>query len=475
MRGFGKVSVLEQTETTVEILAYHLFRGNMIQWIKQFESKKVALALAVLAVLLVPSVAFAAGEASSFAAAQERGLLYMAASAFGFGLLVSLTPCVYPMVAITVSVFGANESKSRFQAFLLSGAFVLGLALLFVGLGIGAAMTGATFGALLANKWFVIGLCAVFVALALSMFGLFDLDLPSGLKNKLAGAGGSGYMGAFVLGLVCAPIAAPCTGPFLTGLLAWIAKTQSVEIGALAMTMFAFGLGTPFFLVGAFALQLPKSGMWMVHVKSVMGIILLVVALYFLGNAFTGLTSWADNTPLFFGISAAAIVLGLVMGAVHKAFEGEGWMTRILKGSGIAIVTVAGFGIITGFLIPEATLHWEKSDAPLAELMADAKVKAKSEDRPMFLDFGAAWCIACKEIETKTFPDERVQQAAGRFVSVKVDMTNDDDPEVEKASDKFEIVGLPTLILFNSQGDEVKRFTDFVEPEQLAQAMNAVN
>lgn len=446
----------------------------MSQSTKLFGFKTIVLATTALAVLALPSIALAAGEASSFAAAQARGLPYMAASAFGFGLLVSLTPCVYPMVAITVSVFGANESKSRLQAFMLSGAFVLGLALLFVALGIGAALTGATFGALLANKWFVIGLCAVFVALALSMFGLYDLDLPSGLKNKLAGAGGSGYMGAFVLGLVCAPIAAPCTGPFLTGLLAWIANTQSVEIGALAMTSFAFGLGTPFFLVGAFALQLPKSGMWMMHVKSAMGIILLVVALYFLGNAFTGLTSWVDKTPLFLGMSAAAIVIGLLMGAVHRSFEGESWTTRILKGSGVALVSVATFGIITALLIPDATLKWEKSDGPVTALVSESKDRAIAENRPMLLDFGAAWCIACKEIETQTFPDERVQQAAGRFVSVKVDMTDDEDPEVEKASDQFDIVGLPTLILFNSKGEEVKRFTDFVKPEQLALAMNAV-
>jgi thiol:disulfide interchange protein DsbD len=214
-----------------------------------------------------------------FADALAQGPLYAAVAAFASGLLVSLTPCVYPMIAVTVSVFGARNVQRRSQGVLLSAAFVLGIVAMFVPLGVVAGLTGGVFGAILSNPWVIVGLSTLFVLMALSMFGAFELDLPSALKNRLATAGGSGVAGAFVLGLVCGPIAAPCTGPFLTGILAWIAKTQSAALGAGLMAAFALGLGVPFFVVGAFALQLPKSGRWMNYVKSLLGIVLLVVAL----------------------------------------------------------------------------------------------------------------------------------------------------------------------------------------------------
>ncbi len=413
-----------------------------------------------------------------FGEALARGPLFVGLAAFGFGLLVSLTPCVYPMVAITVSVFGAQQTKSRWRAFGLSGMFVLGLAAMFTPLGITAGLTGKTFGSELSNPWVVVALSAVFLALAASMFGAFDLDLPSGLKNKLAGAGGAGYAGAFVLGMVCGPIAAPCTGPFLWGLLAFIAQTQSIFFGSLTMIAFSLGLGAPFFLVGAFAMQLPKSGRWMLHVKSVMGIVLVIVALYFLGNAFPVMREWTQPGAVFLAGCAAVAVLGLALGAVHKSFEGSDWPEKVGKAMGVALVCVASFGFIGGITTPERTLTWEKA-APGQDMQAflsASKEKAKAEGRPVFLDFTADWCTACKEIEVKTFPDERVQAVAGRFVSVKLDMTDDSDPAVEKTQQDYEVRGLPTLILIDSSGNEAKRFYgNFVQPNELVEAMSAVN
>src|SRR5258708_20790364 len=178
------------------------------------------------------------------------------------------------MVAVTVSVCGARNVESRVQGTLLSAAFVAGIIAMFVPLGVFAGLTGSLAGSVLQSRWVVVGISLLFLVLAAAMFGAFELDIPSSLKNRLAEIGGGGYFGAFLLGVACGPIAAPCTGPFLTGLLAWIARTQSAGFGALAMGAFALGLGVPFFLVGAFAVQLPKSGVWMIHVKSILGLLL---------------------------------------------------------------------------------------------------------------------------------------------------------------------------------------------------------
>lgn len=430
-------------------------------------------------ICLWPGLAYANENSSSvFDDALAGGPVLLALTAFGFGLLVSLTPCVYPMVAVTVSVFGASNAKSRLQAFALSGSFVLGLVCMFVPLGLSAALTGQTFGAVLSSPWVIGAMSLLFLVLAASMFGAFDLDIPSSLKNRLATAGGAGYLGAFVLGLVCGPIAAPCTGPFLWGMLAWIAQAKSLVLGSVAMTAFALGLGVPFFLVGAFAMQLPKSGRWMNHVKSLMGIILVVVALYFLNTAFPILGRWVQPGSGFFWAALAVAVVGVLLGAIHRSFDAEEWGIKLLKGVGVALVSGATFAAITNVTMPERTLTWHKAEPgqDLLSLVESAKAKAKAEGRPLFLDFTAAWCAACKEIETHTFPDERVQTAAGRFVAVKMDMTNDSDPAVEKAYELFGIRGLPVLLLYDSQGNETKRFFgDFVSAEALSEHMNAVN
>jgi len=278
-------------------------------------------------------------------------------------------------------------------------------------------------------------------------------------------------------GVVGGVIAAPCTGRFLWGLLAWIAQTQSVTLGSLVMTAFALGLGVPFFLVGAFAMQLPKSGRWMNHVKSLMGIILVIVALYFLGNAFPAMRGWVRPGYGFVGGMTAVLVLGLALGAVHKSFDAEELGGKLAKGLGIALACGASFGVISSVQVPERSLVFLKPEAgqDLGQLVVAARAQAVREQRPLFFDFTASWCAACKEIERHSFPDPAVQREAGRFVSVKMDMTNDTDPAVENAFKEFGIRGLPTLILFDASGKEARRFFgEFVPPAELAAALAAV-
>jgi thiol:disulfide interchange protein DsbD len=428
---------------------------------------RIASALSLFALASTAGPATAA-PTDAFSAAMARGPLYAGLAAFASGFLVSLTPCVYPMVAVTVSVFGARQATSRAQGALLSAAFVGGIIAMFVPLGVVAGLTGSLAGAVLQSAWVVGGISALFLVMAAAMFGAFELDIPSSLKNKLAEVGGAGYLGAFLLGVACGPIAAPCTGPFLTGILAFITKTQSAGVGAAAMAAFALGLGVPFFVVGAFAVQLPKSGAWMVHIKSVLGLILIIVALYFLNNAFGIFAKVAHPSPWFLRTTAGLALLGIALGAVHKSFDGT-TADKARKGVGVLLTSVAGALFIIGATMPAHSLVWEHIPA------ATAREKAVGLQRPLIIDFGAAWCGACKELDKLTFSQESVQREAGRFLAVKVDATNDEDPNVEAAMSAFSVKGLPTVVVYDSKGAEAIRYTDFVEAEQFLTALKKVD
>lgn len=427
------------------------------------------LACALACLLLLPRVAVAAPEgADAFTRALEKGPLYAALAAFAGGFLVSLTPCVYPMVAVTVSVFGAAQAKSRWQGALLSLSFMFGIVAMFVPLGVIAGQGGQIFGSVLQSRWVVLGISLLFVALAAAMFGAFEFALPSGLTNRLAVMGGVGYKGAFLLGIACGLIASPCTGPVLTGILAFIAKTRSSTMGAAAMTAFALGLGVPFFVVGTFAVQLPKSGPWMVHVKSIFGIVLVGVALYFSATVFPALAAPAHaSLPFFLGM-VALIVLGVILGAVHREFSQPGVGVKIGKALGVVLVSGSAFLMVEAAIKPKETVVWEHQ-------VEVARARAEREGRPLLVDFTAAWCGACKELDKVTFSAPSVAPEMARFVTVRVDATHDDDPQVAATLSSFKVLGLPTVVLFDSHGKEAKRYNDFVKPELFLSSLREVD
>lgn len=430
----------------------------------------IALA-AVLTAIGVARVAHAAPPgADAFTRALSLGPLYAGLAAFGGGLLVSLTPCVYPMITVTVSVFGARQAKSRWEGAALSAAFVLGIAAMFVSLGVFAAFTGGIFGSVLQNRWVVVGIAVLFVVLAAGMLGLFEFALPSALTNRLAQIGGIGYKGAFALGLVCGIIAAPCTGPVLTGILTWIAQTRSLTLAIAAMTAFALGLGAPFFVVGAFAVQLPKSGRWMLYVKSVCAIALVAVALYFLGGKFPALTRHAELTWTFVGLMLPLAAIGFALGVFNKDAAELGPVRRAGKLLGVVLVAGVCFSVVSAALKPSSgTLAWLQGNAEAV------KARAASEQRPVLIDFTASWCGACQELEKKTFSEPRVAREAGRFVAVRVDATDNDNPEVEATLRKFSVKGLPTVLVYDSRGKEALRYTDFVDAERFLEAIRGVD
>jgi len=391
------------------------------------------------------------------------GLIFVA------GLATSLTPCVYPMIAITVSVFGARQAETRAKAALLSTFFVLGIAALFTPLGVISALTGSAFGSALANPWVVGTLAALFAVMAFSMFGLFDLALPSGLQNRLAQAGGFGIRGAFVLGFVNGLIAAPCTGPVLAVLLTWVATTGNVAFGALALFVYAIGIGVLFWFVGTFAITLPKSGRWVEWTKSAFGIAMLALAFYYVRGVLP-YPRPAVRNEVWLAAALGLLVGGVIVGAIHLSFKGGAWGARIRKAIGVT-ACVAGLLGIVGWaeaLPPGAHISWVQSfDA--------AKARATAEQRPMLVDFGADWCGACQELDRDVLSDPRVVAEARRFVTVRVDLSTDKATDEKWALLKaYNQPGLPLMVLHHSDGSEAARVTGLLESDEFLEMMGAV-
>lgn len=444
-------------------------------------SKLLIASFVGLALVLWPLVAQADGGTGSDTGAFQRALAHGAVFALGasyaFGLATSLTPCVYPMIAITVSVFGAKEAQSRLQGALLSLTFVLGIVCLFTPMGVASAMTGKGFGSALGNPWIVGAIALVFLALSASLFGAFELALPASLNNRLSSVGGTGYRGAFLLGLVCGLVAAPCVGPFLFGLLGWIATTRNVALGSAAMAFYGLGLGTLFFIVGTFAVNLPKAGAWMMGIKWVGGVCLAYMALAYIRDALPKdtLHALAHTDMTYVVIGTVILLAGLGLAGVHIAAERrKSPIAHLSKPTKLASIlpAIAGlFMVLTWYQLSSAStptageLKWESSEE-------QATAKASAEHKPLLVDFGASWCGACKELEEKTFPDPRVRAEGSRFVALHVDATDDDDPAIAKVREKYKATeGLPVVLLFGSDGHEAMRFTEFVPPDRFAAAM----
>ncbi len=408
-----------------------------------------------------------AGVAGSFQRALERGDTFSSLlMSFAAGVATSLTPCVYPMIAITVSVFGARKVQHRLEGALLSTTFVAGMTTLFTTLGVVAALSGGIFGAELGHPLVAGALALLLGALALSMFGAFELALPYTWTTWLSDRGGLGYRGAFVLGMVSSLIAAPCVGPVLGLLLPWIGTTGNIAFGALCMVAYSLGLGLLFWVVGTFAVGLPKSGRWMEWVKSAFGVVMIASALFFLRAWLPGYAR-IERDPFHVGLGLGLLALGLGLGAIHLSFA-QGGPARVRKGLGVALAAT-GLLVAVGYL-EARPVHpgWEH------DLVA-ARTRARVDGAPLLIDFGASWCQACGELERHTFSDPRVIEASQRFVKVKVDLSPGKDERGKTWLSDYGARGLPLVVLHDSGGREHTRVTEFVEAERMLELLRAVN
>ena len=410
-------------------------------------------------VFLIPAIAGA--DDGTFASYQEKGWAWMFLASFGFGFLTSLTPCVYPMIPITLGIFGARGGDvSKKRALLLATVYVVGMGVTYAVLGVTFALlgNGAKFGSQLSSPYFVIPLVILFSALALSMFGLFELNLPSSWQAKLNQVGGRGFGGAFAMGLVGGLIAAPCTGPFLAGLLLYVSTTGSVLAGGSLLFTYAIGMGVLFWLIAAFSMALPKSGPWMDYVKSVCGVGLLLAAIYFLKPLLPWMRTIFTPATGFLYATLAVAVVGLLSGAIHKSFHGTK-LDKARKGIGIALVLVGAFGAWGWKMTPKHRLPWVHDEAA-------AFAQARAEHKGVMVDFSAAWCGPCEEMELTFGDDDVYGQITEHFVPLKFDVTDGTDADMANRQ-RYGADTLPSVLLMGTDGSVLARVSKMTEPDDM--------
>ncbi len=375
------------------------------------------------------------------------------------GLALNLTPCVYPMLSVTVSIFGGQNKSRTVGVFLKALIYVLGIGTMYSILGTLAALTGGMFGGVMQNTWVLVAIGLLLGAMALSMFGLYEFRPPSRLLNRLGGTTTTGFAGVYLSGLLVGIFAAPCIGPPIIALLALVGARGNPWFGFGAFFVLSMGLGAPYLVLGTFSgllQKLPKSGAWMIWVKKVFGVILLGVGLFYLALAIMpGFVQWI---PLI-----TAIIGGVYLGFIEKTGNGKRGFRNLKYALGIAAILYGVWQIVA---MPRTQLEWQSYQPELLDI-------ARTNRKPVVLDFYADWCIPCHELERETFSHPDVMAALGGYVRLKVDMTHDDNAENRAVVERFGVQGVPTLVFLDANGDELQnsRVTGFLPPNEFLSIM----
>ena len=400
---------------------------------------------------------------------------------FGFfllGLGLAFTPCVLPMLPLlSAIVIGQNQRPNMWRAFALSFVYVQGMALTYTLLGLIVAAIGLPFQVALQHPYVMIGLSIIFVLLALSMFGVFTLQLPSSLQTKLsllsqqqkAGAFG----GVFLMGMIAGLVASPCTSAPLSGALLYVAQSGDLFTGAITLYLLALGMGVPLILITLFGNKiLPKSGMWMETVKKLFGFVMLALPVFLISRILPD--EW---TPRLWAMLGTAFFIWF---AFQMPKNGTGWVFRILF-LVAAMISVK----------PLQTWVWGETSTPSAveskvvSRVEFKKVKSEAELQQalaennkslVMLDLYADWCVACKEFEKETFSDPSVQKAFGDMLLLQVDMTKNSE-ENRALMTKYKVLGLPTILFFNRDGKEIEgsRVNGFMPPVEFLQWIEKIS
>lgn len=391
---------------------------------------------------------------------EERGLFLTFILIFIAGLGLNLTPCIYPLIPITVSYFGGQAGGKTSRTFLLALLYVFGMSITYSALGVIAATTGSLFGSALQNPWVLLFIAVVLLGLATSMFGLWEIRMPIFLTSR-TGTAKQGYVGAVFMGLTVGILAAPCIGPFIIALLTYVGNLGKPVMGFLMFFTLAWGMGLPFLVLGTVSgsiSRLPQSGNWMIWVRKVFGFILVAMALYFTRPIIGPLLS-------SIGYIVVALIAGTYLGWINRP-AGEGNVFRkIRRIFGTACIAAA----ILLVALPAGPLR-QRRDSPGIPWMPFSEAKlaeASSAGKPVMIDFTADWCVPCHELDHRTFSDPGVIELAGRFVPLRVDMTRVGERE-KLILEKYEIKGVPIIIFLDRTGAEREdlRVAGFVEPER---------
>lgn len=403
----------------------------------------------------------------------RSSLLLAFLSVFVAGILTSFTPCIFPMLPITISILGYHADKnSRFKNFSRSLAYVLGIALTYSTLGVIAALTGSLFGSMLTNKYVLVGLVILFFAMALSMWGAYEIQAPAFIRNRLGTGKSQGLGGAFLMGLVAGVVASPCVGPVLVSILTYVSTTKNAVLGFSLLFTFAMGLGLIFIVIGLFssALKLlPKSGIWMETIKFVLGAGMWGAALYYSQFIF-GDRWWVALTAISF------VGLSIWKGAFNfknKKFVLRSFLLAIFVfSSAVFVVSVFKPEYIHTNLYKDVPSVKGSSALNWAVYSEDVLLQAQKEQKPIMLDFFAEWCGACHELAAKTFSTEEFHELSKQFLLVKFDATEDNE-QIRAVLKKYDVKGLPTVVFINRNGDVRKdlTFTQFLTMDELRPKM----
>ncbi|MBS1519067.1 MAG: protein-disulfide reductase DsbD [Bacteroidetes bacterium] len=391
---------------------------------------------------------------------QEKGLLVSLFLIFLGGLALNLTPCVYPLIPITVSFFGAQTSGSKSQSILMGIFYALGMSITYSALGVFAALTGSLLGTALQNPVVIIVIALIMLALGLSMFGLFEIKVPQSLalmgnKNR------SGYIGSVLMGLTVGFIAAPCIGPFVLSLLVFVGKTGNPLTGFLLFFILSMGLGLPYIFLAASSSsisKLPRSGEWMEGIKIIFGFILFGMALNTL-EPLIPKEIFKIVFPLYIILAGVYLIL------VDKKGKNAQFYTHVKYFIAILAVVYGTWNIKPD--ASSASVNWQMHSS-----VESIENSIRSADKPVIIDFYADWCAQCKELDEYTYTDPEIIELSKSFNNIKVDLTQ----ENSSISDKYNIKGLPVVLFMDSKGNEIKelRVTGFEKPEEFKKKINSI-
>ena len=409
---------------------------------------------------------------------KDGNLILVLATFFGFGLLLSLTPCVFPMIPILSSIIvGAskNEVMSAKKGFFLSFIYVLSMSAAYTIAGVIAGIFGANLQVALQNPYVLVVFASVFVALAFSMFGYFEIKLPQSLQTKLNkttdGKEKQGIIGVAIMGFLSALIVGPCVAPPLAGALVYIGQTGDAVLGGMALFVMSLGMGVPLLLIGLGAGRfMPKPGGWMENITKIFGIIMLGVAIWLLDRVLSPSIIMSLWALLFL---ATAIYLKTQSNMIAEL------ASSVLFILGVVLLV----GLISGSTNPLKPLEKLTGSANVIKEdklvfhkiknISELELAIKNSNKPVLLDFWASWCVACKEFEEITFKDEEVIQKLQGFTLLKADVTqnNDEDKALQKM---FGVVGPPALIFWDKEKKEVNssKIVGYKNPKEFLEILN---